>query len=121
MRIGESRANRPPVVEDRQRIERRLDLDRHQLVQKSSQPGVRDCLANEGVAAGQSKVGERAMTCIEYMKLEATVYVEIIHDLYADALPSGPRAGEAILDHPLTECLALHTGGIFETQRLADT
>src|SRR6266700_6472361 len=107
MWIGESRAHRVPVVEDRQRIERRLDLDRHQLVQKSSQLGVCDCLANEGVAAGQPKVRESAMACIEYVKLEATVCVDITRDFYADTLPSRPRAREAILDHPLTECLAL--------------
>src|ERR1700680_3743069 len=116
MRIGESRANRTPVVENRQRIERGLDLDRHQLVQKSCQLRVCDCLANEGVATGQSKIGKGAMARIEYVKLETTVCVDIIHDLYTDAVPSGPRAREAILDHPLTECLALYTGRIFEAQ-----
>src|ERR1700694_2811757 len=104
-RIGESRANRAPVVENRQRMERGRDLDRHQLIQESSKLRVRDCLANKGVATRQSKVGQGAMASIEYVKLEATVCIDVIHDVHADAIPSRPRAGEAVLDHPLTECL----------------
>src|SRR5258708_8997035 len=99
-----------PVVEDRQRTERGRDLDRHQLIQKLGKLRVRDCLANEGVAARQPKAGEGGMACIEYVKLEATVCIDIIHDLRADAIPIGPRTREAVLDHPLTEYLSLHTG-----------
>src|ERR1700730_12617538 len=94
-RIGESRANRAPVVEHRERMERGRDLDRHQLIQESSKLRVRDCLANKCVATRQSKVGEGAMACIEYVKLEPTVCIDIVHDLYADAIPCGPRAREA--------------------------
>ncbi len=119
-RILEPRHHGLPVGCHIQRRQRRRDLVPHHGVEEMLQFRIGDGLAHERVAARQAKIGQRRMGGVENMQLDALIGIDVFDDLRPHIAPGRQRPGEAVLDHPLRERLALHAGFVVHSQRGGD-
>ena len=109
-RIGEAGHERAAIggdVEPGRRHQRR----RRFIPQRLDEAGISgrgDHLMDEIETGQAAEIGDRAMRPVQQAKLRRLPGRDIGRDPDADGREIGPRAGEAILDHPLPEGLGLH-------------
>ncbi len=102
-------------VDARRRGERRRDLFRHLKLDEARENGIGRCLPDELVPREKPEIGERRMAAVQQAQLHRLERRDVGDELRPVVLPRGPRAGEAILDHPLPERLEHDRRGVRES------
>ena len=117
--LGEARPHAAPVGSRPRRRDPllrqgRRDLFGREAIQAAGEVGIGDRVAHEGVAARQAEVSERGVGRIQHVQLQRLVMGDVADQLDPRPFPGWARPGEAVLDHPLREELALDAGAVLQ-------